>query len=93
MKSSTDYKKSVIDYYKKVRNYVLVCKIFGCSRSSLIRWVKQDKLNNNFFNNKKVRYGGYKIKKINNYIHNSFRVFKRLIFVCQINDGDEVVTR
>jgi len=26
--------------------------------------VNQDKLNNNFFNNKKVRYGGYKIKKI-----------------------------
>jgi transposase len=64
MKYSTDYKKSAIDYYKKVRNYVLVCKIFGCSRSSLIRWVNQDKLNNNFFNNKKVRYGGYKIKKI-----------------------------
>jgi transposase len=42
----------------------LVCKVFGCSRSSLIRWVNQDKLNNNFFNNKKVRYGGYKIKKI-----------------------------
>ena len=64
MKYSTDYKKSAIDYYKKVRNYVLVCKIFGCSRSSLIRWVSQDKLNNNFFNNKKVKYGGYKIKKI-----------------------------
>ena len=50
MKYSTDYKKSAIDYYKKVRNYVLVCKIFGCSRSSLIRWINQDKLNNNFFN-------------------------------------------
>ena len=64
MKYSTDYKKSAIDYYKKVRNYVLVCKVFGCSRSSLIRWVNQDKFNNNFFNKKKVRYGGYKIKKI-----------------------------
>ena len=53
-----------IDYYKKVRNYELVCKVFGCSRSSLIRWVNQDKFNNNFFNKKKVRYGGYKIKKI-----------------------------
>jgi len=61
MKYSTDYKKSAIDYYKKVRNYVLVSKVFGCSRSSLIRWVNQDKLYNNFFNNKKVRYGGYKI--------------------------------
>ena len=50
MKYSTDYKKSAIDYYKKIRNYVLVCKIFDCSRSSLIRWVNQDKLNNNFFN-------------------------------------------
>ena len=64
MKYSTDYKKSAIEYYKKIRNYVLVCKVFGCSRSSLIRWVNQDKLNTNFFNNKKVRYGGYKIKKI-----------------------------
>lgn len=61
MKYSTDYKKSAIDYYKKVMNYALVCKVFGCSRSSLIRWVNQDKLNNNFFNNKKVRYGGYKL--------------------------------
>ena len=42
----------------------MVSKVFGCSRSSLIRWVNQDKLDNNFFNNKKVRYGGYKIKKI-----------------------------
>ena len=42
----------------------MVCKVFGCSRSSLIRWVNQDKFNNNFFNKKKVRYGGYKIKKI-----------------------------
>ena len=63
MKYSTDYKKSAIGYYKKVRNYVLVFKVFGCSRSFLIRWVNQNKLNNNFFNNKKVRYGGYQIKK------------------------------
>ena len=42
----------------------MVCKVFGCSRSSLTRWVNQDKFNNNFFNKKKVRYGGYKIKKI-----------------------------
>jgi transposase len=65
MKYSIDYKKSAIEYYKKVKNYVLVSKVFGCSRSSLIRWVNQDKLDNNFFNNKKVRYGGcYKVKKI-----------------------------
>ena len=57
MKYSIDYKKSAIEYYKKVKNYVLVIKVFGCSRSSLIRWVNQDKLDNNFFNNKKVRHG------------------------------------
>lgn len=60
MKYSTDYKKSAIEYYKKIRNYVLVYKVFGCSRSSLIRWVNQDKLNNNFFNNRKVKYEGCK---------------------------------
>ena len=49
---------------KKLENYVLVCKIFGYSRFSLICCVNQDKLNNNFFNNKKLRYGGYRIKKI-----------------------------
>jgi len=49
----------------------LVCKVFGCSHSSLIRWVNQDKLNNNFFNNRKVRYEGYKIKRIHiDYINN-----------------------
>ena len=57
MKYSIDYKKSSIEYYKKVKNYVLVSKVFGCSRSSLIRWVNQDKLDNNFFNNKTVRMG------------------------------------
>ena len=57
MKYSIDYKKSAIEYYKKVKNYVLVNKVFGCSRSSLIRWVNQDKLDNNFFNNKTVRMG------------------------------------
>jgi hypothetical protein len=57
MKYLIDYKKSTIKYYKKVKNYVLVCKVFGFSRSSLIHWINQDKFNNNFFNNKKVKYG------------------------------------
>jgi hypothetical protein len=53
MKYSIAYKKSAIKYYKKVKNYVLVCKGFGCSRSFLIRSINQGKLNN-FFNNNKV---------------------------------------
>jgi hypothetical protein len=80
MKYSTDYKKSAIEYYKKIRNYVLVCKVFGCSRSSLICWVNQNKLNNNFFNNRKVRYEGYKIKRIHiDYINNCLFCSKQLL--------------
>ena len=37
---SLDYKKSAVKYYKKVKNYVEVCEIFKCSRTSLMRWVK-----------------------------------------------------
>ena len=37
---SLDYKLSAIKYYKKVKNYSLVSRIFGCNRTSLIRWVK-----------------------------------------------------
>ena len=34
---SLDYKLSAIKYYKKVKNYSLVSRIFGCNRTSLIR--------------------------------------------------------
>jgi transposase len=47
---SLDYKLSAIKYYKKVNNYVEVCKVFDCNRTSLMRWVKlydQDKLHSN----------------------------------------------
>jgi hypothetical protein len=65
MKYSIVSKKSSIKYYKKVKNYVLVCKIFGSVVVLfLIRWVNQDKLNHNFFNNKKGRFESYKIKRI-----------------------------
>ncbi len=37
---SLDYKLSAIKYYKKVKNYSLVSRIFGCNRTSLIRWIK-----------------------------------------------------
>jgi transposase-like protein len=47
---SLDYKLSAIKYYKKVNNYVEVCKVFDCNRTSLMRWVKlydQNKLHSN----------------------------------------------
>ena len=31
---SLDYKLSAIKYYKKVNNYVEVCKVFDCNRTS-----------------------------------------------------------
>ena len=43
---SLDYKLSAIKYYKKVNNYVEVCKVFDCNRTSLMRWVKLYDQNN-----------------------------------------------
>ena len=37
---SEDYKLSVVKNYLKSKNYVETCDIFGCKRTSLIRWVK-----------------------------------------------------
>jgi len=42
---SRDYKMSAVKYYLKSLNYTETATIFGCSRQSLTRWVKQ-------FNNK-----------------------------------------
>jgi transposase-like protein len=42
---SLDYKLYAIKYYKKVKNYSLVSRIFGCNRTSLIRWIKLYKNN------------------------------------------------
>ena len=32
---SIDFKKSAVKYYLKIKNYVEVCKIYECNRSSL----------------------------------------------------------
>jgi len=59
---SIDYKNSAVKYYLKIKNYVEVCKIYGCNRTSLMRWVKL--YNENNFNSKhnKTRKS-YKITK------------------------------
>jgi len=31
---SIDFKKSAVKYYLKIKNYVEVCKIYECNRSS-----------------------------------------------------------
>ena len=58
-KIAKNLKLRVILYYYKSKNQTQTSKIFGCSPRTWMRWVNQDKLNNNFFSNKKVRYGGY----------------------------------
>ena len=41
---SSDLKLKAVKYYKKINNFVSVCKIFECSERSLKRWVgKYDK--------------------------------------------------
>ena len=59
---SIDYKNSAVKYYLKIKNYVEVCKIYGCNRTTLMRWVKL--YNENNFNSKhnKTRKS-YKITK------------------------------
>jgi len=52
----------VIHSYKKIKNYILIYKIFECSHSFLIDWVNKHKIHE-FFVNKKAKYNGYKNKK------------------------------
>ena len=44
---SEDYKMSVVKHYLNSLNYTKTAVIFGCSRQSLMRWVKQFKKNKN----------------------------------------------
>jgi transposase len=48
---SYNYKKSAIKYYKIIKSFRKVCKIYGCSKSSLQRWIKR--LNNKNLERKK----------------------------------------
>lgn len=43
---SIDFKISAVKYYLKIKNYVEVCKIYDCNRTSLMRWVKSYNENN-----------------------------------------------
>ena len=51
---SIDFKKSALKYYFKIKNYVEVCKIYECKRSSLMRWVKLYNENNLISNHNKT---------------------------------------
>ena len=44
---SEDYKISAVKYYLNSLNYTETAIIFGCSRQSLMRWVKQFEKNKN----------------------------------------------
>ena len=44
---SEDYKISAMKYYLNSLNYTETAIIFGCSRQSLMRWIKQFKKNKN----------------------------------------------
>ena len=58
---SSDYKFSAVKYYlSHSKNKVQTCKIFGCSKRSLMRWVDKYKSTNNI-TRKKRGYSAYKI--------------------------------
>jgi len=57
---SIDFKKSAVKYYLKIKNYVEVCKIYECNRTSLMRWVKLYNENNLISNHNKNKKS-YKI--------------------------------
>jgi hypothetical protein len=60
---SEDYKLSAVKYYIKSKNYVETCDIFGCKRTSLIRWVKLYRKKKNTTNKKRSRKS-YKVRKV-----------------------------
>ena len=60
--SSDDLKSKAIKYYKKVKNYAEVCRIFECSERSLKRWIERYEETNNV-KRKSRKQGSYKIKK------------------------------
>ena len=59
---SIDFKISAVKYYLKIKNYVEVCKIYDCNRTSLMRWVKSYNENNLNSTHNKTRKS-YKITK------------------------------
>lgn len=41
---SGNYKISAVEHYLNPLNYIKTAEIFGCFRQSLMRWVKQSKM-------------------------------------------------
>jgi transposase-like protein len=41
---SSDFKLKAVKYYKKINNYVQVCKIIECSERSLKMWKNMTKI-------------------------------------------------
>lgn len=60
--STSDLKLKAVGYYKKIKNYTKVCKIFGCSERSLKRWVERFD-NTGSIERKDRKQGSYKIKQ------------------------------
>ena len=82
---SLDFKITAVKYYLKIKNYVEVCRIFDCNRTSLMRWVKLYNENNlSSFHNKTKK--SYKItgihidyiKKLLNQRNNKFLSLEEL---------------
>ena len=61
---STDYKLSAVEYYLNNEDNSLsnVCKIYNCSKYSLVRWVKRY-LEYGTVENKERKEGAYKVRK------------------------------
>lgn len=55
-----DYKLQAIKYCLKIKNYVETCKIFDCSRTSLIRWI-DNYINKNTITNSQRPLKSYKV--------------------------------
>jgi hypothetical protein len=75
---SEDYKLSAVNYYLTENNNQLqTCKIFKCSRRSLMRWVNKYKQSNQILRQNRIPVA-YKYIYINiKYIYNKFCLFCR----------------
>ena len=91
---SLDYKLSAIKYYKKIKNYSLVSRIFDCKRTTLIRWVylydnnKLKSNHNKFRKSYKITEKHVEYIKKNIYfvlIKSFFFLFLIIIFIKKMN--------
>lgn len=57
---SLDFKETVVEYYHKTKSFKKACEPFGCSKTTLWRWLQKEKIGD--LENKQ-REGSYKVTK------------------------------